>query len=64
MKGSARLRNYLVILLDTAVIFLCFYIVLMFGRDNAFRALIGLRKIILVTTGATIAIFYFTDMYR
>ncbi len=64
MKGSARLRNYLVILLDTAVIFLCFYIVLMFGRDNAFQAVIGLRKIILVTTGATIVIFYFTDMYR
>ena len=64
MKGSARLRNYLVILLDTAVIFLCFYIVLMFGRDNAFQAVIGLRKIIFVTTGATIIIFYFTDMYR
>ena len=64
MKGSARLRNYLVILLDTAVIFLCFYIVLMFGRNDAFQAVIGLRKIILVTTGATIIIFYFTDMYR
>lgn len=64
MKGSARLRNYLVMLLDTVVIIWCFYIVLMFGRENAFQAVIGLRKIILVTTVATIVIFYFTDMYR
>ena len=64
MKSSARLRNYLIILLDTAVIFLCFYIVLLFGRDNAFQVLLGVRKIIYVTIASTVLIFLFTDMYK
>lgn len=64
MKSTARLRNYLIILLDTAVIFMCFYIVLLFGRDNAFQVLLGVRKIIYVTIASTVLIFIFTDMYR
>ena len=63
MKSTARLRNYLIILLDTAVILLCFYIVLMFGRDDAFRVLLSLRKILLVVLASTVIIFHFTDMY-
>jgi exopolysaccharide biosynthesis polyprenyl glycosylphosphotransferase len=63
MRGSAKLRNYLIILLDAAVIFLCFYIVLLFGRDDAFTKLIGLRKIIYVVIASTILVFIFTDMY-
>ena len=63
MRGSAKLRNYLIILLDAAVIFLCFYIVLLFGRDDAFTKLIGLRKIIYVVIASTVLVFIFTDMY-
>jgi len=63
MRGSARLRNYLIILLDAAIIFLCFFIVLLFGRDNTFQRLLGLRKIIYVTIASTVLIFIFTDMY-
>lgn len=64
MNGAARLRNYLIILLDTAVIFLCFYIVLMFGRDDALEAVVGLRKIILAAVAIMVIVFHFTDMYR
>lgn len=64
MNGAARLRNYLIVLLDTAVIFLCFYIVLMFGRDNALEAVLGLRKIIFVSIAIIVIIFHFTDMYK
>jgi exopolysaccharide biosynthesis polyprenyl glycosylphosphotransferase len=63
MRGSAKLRNYLIILLDAAVIFLCFYIVLLFGRDDAFYRLLELRKIIYVVVAVTVLVFIFTDMY-
>ena len=64
MKSNTRLRNYLVILLDGAVVFLCFYIVLLFGRDSAFYELMELRKVIYITVASTVLIFIFTDMYR
>ncbi len=64
MRGSARLINYLIILLDAAVVFLCIFIVLLFGRDNAFEKLLGLRKIIYAAIAAIVLIFIFTDMYR
>lgn len=64
MTGEARLRNYMVIILDVFVIFLCYYIVLMFGNDNPFEKLIGLRKIVYLPAGATVLIFIFTDMYK
>jgi exopolysaccharide biosynthesis polyprenyl glycosylphosphotransferase len=64
MTGQARLRNYMVIILDVFIIFLCFYIVLIFGNDNPFDKLIALRKIVYLPAGATVLIFIFTDMYK
>ncbi|MFO7612187.1 MAG: sugar transferase [Clostridia bacterium] len=64
MGGEARLRNYLVILLDGAVVFLCFYIVLLLGSGDAFEKLIALRKIIYLPVASTVLIFIFTDMYK
>ncbi|MBN1624450.1 MAG: sugar transferase [Clostridia bacterium] len=64
MTGEARLRNYLVILIDIFIVFLCFYIVLIFGNEQPFAKLINLRKIVYLPAGATVLIFIFTDMYR
>ncbi|HPJ20998.1 MAG TPA: sugar transferase [Clostridia bacterium] len=64
MTGEARLRNYLVIILDVFVVFLCFYIVLIFGNEDPFDKLVNLRKIVYLPCGAAVLIFIFTDMYR
>jgi len=64
VTGEAKLRNYLVILLDVFIVFLCFYIVLIFGNTRPFFKLINLRKIIYLPAAATVLIFIFTDMYK